>query len=128
MLPANLASGSTYLFPVGKGGSYYPFTLTNPTTGATQPTITVEAFSGNSGGTADNTTITQISNTEYWSMSATGNFNGGSVSIGRPAPVSPFNLIGRSTTANGSYVSIGGTASANAISNSNTTVGATQFL
>jgi hypothetical protein len=52
VLPANLASGSSYLFPIGKPG-FNPFELVNPTTTADGTVIVrAEVFEGNSAGTA----------------------------------------------------------------------------
>ncbi|MFZ4059563.1 MAG: beta strand repeat-containing protein, partial [Ferruginibacter sp.] len=107
-IPANLASGSTYVFPVGKGGTYYPLSAVNPTSGASAPTLTVEAFNSNPGGSAD-ASLSSVSTTEYWSLAATGNFNGTSVSLTRQIAIGSFNTIGNSTSAAGTYTNIGGT-------------------
>ena len=48
-LPSNLVGASTYIFPLGKGGTYLPFSLVNPTTGAGVVTAQAEAFTGKSG-------------------------------------------------------------------------------
>jgi len=117
-LPANLnSSSSIYTFPIGKNSILYPFYLSSPTTGATGPTITVEAFNANAGGSADGTTIpaSGISTTEYWSASYTGNYNNGVVSIGRQTTLDTLNAIGRCATKTGSYSSIQGSASGTTI-------------
>lgn len=119
-LPANLVSGSTYTFPVGKGGNYYPYTLTNPTSGASAPAITVEAFNTNAGGTAG-VGISSLSTTEHWSASFTGNYTGGSVSLTRPAALGTLNVIGRSATVNGTYAKLNGTVSGTSVINSDNT-------
>ncbi|MFO0359226.1 MAG: GEVED domain-containing protein, partial [Flavobacteriales bacterium] len=119
-LPANLVSGSTYIFPVGKGGNYYPYTLTNPTSGASAPAITVEAFNTNAGGTAG-VGISALSTTEHWRASFTGNYTGGSVSLARPTALGTLNVIGRSATVNGTYAKLNGTVSGTSVINSDNT-------
>jgi hypothetical protein len=126
-LPANQGSGSTYVFPVGKVTTYYPFTLTDPSTGAVAPVVLVEAFTGSSGGTAD-ATLTSLSTTEYWLASSSGDFTGGSVSISRQTAVSPFNSVAQSATLNGVYTDRGGTAAGTSMNNSNTISSLGSFL
>ncbi len=118
-LPASLVSGSTYNFPVGKSTTYLPFSLVNPTTGAGTVTAQVEAFASNSGGSANGTTLYSISNTEYWALSSTGNFTNSSVSLTRQSAISPLDAVGGSTTANGAYASLVGTAGTYGVTNSN---------
>ena len=128
-LPASLASGSTYFFPVGKGASgYYPFTLNNPTSGVTGPVIKVEAFGSSSGGSADGTTLISISTSEYWLASNTGNLINSSVSLTRQIPIGTSNAIGKSATLTGAYGSIGGTVSGTSIVNSNTVTSLGYFV
>jgi hypothetical protein len=122
-LPASLGSGSTYVFPTGKGTTYLPFTLVNPITGASAPVVTAEAFDANAGGTAGST-VASMSTTEYWTASATGNFTGSSVSLTRQTALSGLNVIARSTTVSGTYSTLGGTPSSPSINNS-TSTGAT---
>ena len=62
-LPASLASGSNYNFPVGKGGVYLPFSLNSPTTGTGTVTAQVEAFNVSAAGTYD-ASLTSTSTTE----------------------------------------------------------------
>ncbi|MCX8015611.1 MAG: SBBP repeat-containing protein, partial [candidate division WOR-3 bacterium] len=51
ILPADLATGTTYRFPIGKS-AYQLFELVNPTTGSSGPIIiTAEVFDANCGGT-----------------------------------------------------------------------------
>jgi hypothetical protein len=125
-LPANLATGSSYAFPVGAGTSYYPFTLVNPTTGATAPTVQIEAKAANSGGTF-NGTLFSLSTTEYWTMTTTESFTNSSVSVSRPTAISPYDVIAGSTTANGTYTSLGGTAGTNGVTNSNS-IGSNRYF
>ena len=130
-LPSSLVTGSTYDFPVGKVGTitYLPASLVNPTTGTGAVSVTMEAFNAGSGGTPDPNSVGTLSGTEYWSLSASGNFNGSQFTLGRPTAVAPLSSIARSTTtATGTYVFIGGTASGNQIQNSNFSPGNTQFL
>jgi hypothetical protein len=108
-LPPNMIAGSTYNFPVGKGTTYLPFALVNPTTGSGTVTSQVEAFASNPGGFID-ATLSSKSNSEYWSLASTGNFTNSSISISRPAAVTPLDVIGGSVTSNGTYTSLNGTA------------------
>lgn len=67
-MPASLAAPAvTYLFPLGVGATPYPFSISNPTTGATGPRLQMQAFASNAGGTAG-TGISLLSTTEYWQM------------------------------------------------------------
>jgi hypothetical protein len=117
-----LAPGSTYAFPVGKGtttSDYYPFGLAGIT--GTTPQIKVEAFKGNSGGTASSP-LSSLSNTEYWLSSiVSGTYSNGSVSLTRQTSLSNLNAIGRSSTQNGAYSSLNGTVSGTSIINSDNT-------
>ncbi len=103
---------NTYAFPLGNGGTYLPLSLasTNTTSGNT---ATAQAFSGNSGGSADNTTLQAISTTEYWNLvtSASLATTGSTITISRPTAISPFNIVGYSSTSGGTYVSLNGTSS-----------------
>ena len=118
-LPANLASGSTYLFPVGKGSTYLPFSLVNPTTGTGAITAQVEAFNTNSSGGKD-ATLSAISTTEYWSLATVGTFNSSNLSVSKTTPIAPNDVLaGNATAANGTYTNLFGTVGVNGISNSN---------
>jgi len=114
VLPANLSSSSNlYVFPVGKStgaDKYYPFYLSSVSSGATGPTMTVEAFAAATGGTYDGT-LGSISTTEYWLASFTGNYTTGSVSLGRQTALGTLTSVGRCATINGIYSSLQGTAS-----------------
>jgi hypothetical protein len=127
-LAANLSSSaSSYSFPVGKGGTYFPFSITTLTTGATAPIITVEAFNADCGGSGNGTTVGSLSTSEYWSASVTsGNFTTASVSIGRQS--NALSAIGRCATVNGSYASLGGTVSSYNINNSSLTSSSLGFF
>jgi hypothetical protein len=123
-----LNSGTnTYVFPVASGTSsitYLPFTLSSTNTVAGN-VATIQAFAGSFSGTADGSTLSAVSNTEYWSLGYSSSVNSGStVSIGRTTALGGLSLIGRSITntgtGGGSYSSIGGTVSGNNINNSTT--------
>lgn len=106
-LPASLVSGSTYTFPVGKGG-YNPFSLVDPLTGGTGPVIKAEVFDANSGGSVSGVLVSLNTN-RYWSASvSSGNFTNSSIQL-TDASVGAANEIGKCTTVNGTYSSIGGT-------------------
>lgn len=123
-LPASLTSGSTYVFPVGKSGSYKPFSLVNPTTGTGATTVQVEAFATGSGGSVD-ATLESISTEDYWLLTKTGNLTNTSVSLGRTTAIAPMNSIASATSVSGPYTARNGTVSTNEITNSNTiTIGA----
>jgi len=67
-LPANLASGSTYVFPVGKSG-YNPMELINPqTTGIL--VIKSEVFDASTGGSTS-ALFTSLNTNRYWETSFT---------------------------------------------------------
>jgi len=119
-LPAT--SSSNYLFPVGSGTGYYPLTLNSPSTSTSGTTVaTVQVALSNSGGSVDNTTVSAVSGTEYWSVaSSVGNITAGNISLTRTGvSIVPYNLISRSTSLAGMYTSIGGTASGSSINSSN---------
>ncbi|HVD97013.1 MAG TPA: T9SS type A sorting domain-containing protein [Cytophagaceae bacterium] len=118
------ATTNVYKFPVGdrtnNGGAYLPFKLTPPGT-QTATTVTIQGYNKDSQGSPDNSTLTAMSHTEYWSFSSSAAWptNGGA-DVERPAPVSPFTGLGKSSSANGTYSSMGGnTASGTEISGGN---------
>ena len=120
-LPASLAaSSSVYAFPVGKGGTYLPYSLSSVST-TTSPTVTAEAFNTNAGGTPDATLCGALSNTEYWQATASAGYTDGKVSLTRQTALGSFNVIGRSIAQAGTYTSLGGTVSGSSIVNSNAT-------
>ncbi|WP_191963368.1 YDG domain-containing protein [Flavobacterium luteum] len=130
-LPGSLASGSTYVFPVGKlGGTnpgYYPMSLVNPIT--TSPVnLTAEAFNTTSNGVLGSG-LFSISNTEYWSLASTGAFTSSTYSLQRVATNSnTFDAIARSANVSpaSTFTSIGGTPSGTSINGSSSASGATQ--
>lgn len=123
-LPASLtASASVYSFPVGSGSTYLPLSLTTVTTSATAPVVQISATASNAGGTADGSTVTSLSDTEYWTQTVSGTSTSvsGSISVSRQTAASPFSLIAKSTTLAGTYSGIGGTDDGNSIINSSST-------
>jgi len=121
-LPASLVTGSTYIFPVGKSGSYNPFELVNPTTNAGGTVVAqAEVFAANSGGTPG-TLMGTISSTRYWAASITsgsGNFTNTFIRLNDTR--GSQDGIGASTTQTGAYNHIGGVASTLAASSITTT-------
>jgi len=117
-LPSPLATGSTYQFPVGSGSTYMPFLLVNPITTGAGVSAQVQATLGNSAGKMD-TTLTSLSNTEYWSLTTTGTITNSSVSVYRQAAIAPLDAIGTCATLGGIYTSLEGTPGINVVSNSN---------
>jgi hypothetical protein len=109
-------TNGTYVFPVGKGGNYYPFTLA--TTAASSPVITVESFNTDAGGT-NGATISASSTTEYWSATLNSGTFTGNLSLTRSAAITTFDVIAQSSTQSGAYSSIGGTLSSPSVNSSN---------
>ena len=107
-------SGSgDYIFPVGSGTNYYRLVLTSPTASVVGTIANVSVTTSNSGGTQDGTTLSAVSSTEYWSITASGgNITGGNLSLYRTGTNdASFDALGYSTTVNGAYVSLAGSAS-----------------
>ena len=125
-LQSNMASGSTYNIPMGKGITYLPFSLVNPTTGAGAVTAQVEANTGNTGGTYDGT-LSSISTTEYWSLITGGSFTNSSVSLTRQTAIAPLDAIGGSLTLGGAYTSLAGSAGTYDVTGSNA-IGTNRFF
>ena len=106
----------TYIFPVGKGTTFLPFSITNP---STTNTAKIEAFiTAPPGGTADGTTLTTISTTGYWALTTAGNFSTSSISLSQPTIITPLNSIGGSASVGGTYTCLSGLAGTNGVSNS----------
>ncbi|MES2849647.1 MAG: BNR-repeat neuraminidase N-terminal domain-containing protein, partial [Bacteroidota bacterium] len=110
-LPASLATGSTYTFPVGKSG-YNPFELVNPTTNAGGTVvIQAEVFNGNSGGTPG-TLMGTINTSRYWAAginSGAGNFTNTLIKLNDTRGTQDG--LANSTTQTGAYNHIGGVLS-----------------
>ncbi|MFD1601433.1 T9SS sorting signal type C domain-containing protein [Flavobacterium artemisiae] len=121
------STASTYIFPMGKGNVYLPFTLTNSAAPTSTPTAQVEAFLGDCGGTPNGTSLASLSNTEYWSLITTGNFSNTRISLSRPTAISPLDAIGGSTAVGGTYNSLGGTVGTNGVTSSSN-IGSNRFF
>lgn len=118
-LAPSLTASSSYFFPTGNASGYYPFTLSNITTGTGTITAQIQAFTANSGGSIDSS-LGSKSSTEYWYLVTAGNFTSGSASIVRPTAISPYNVIASSTTQTGTYTNLYGNSSTYGVDNSNT--------
>ena len=109
-LPASLLTGSTYVFPIGKG-TLNSLELINPTTNAGGTvTIQAEVFDANSGGTAG-LNMGSLNTDRYWAASITsgsGNFTNTFIRL-NDASVISTSAISSSATQTGSYDLVGGT-------------------
>jgi hypothetical protein len=115
----NLVQGSSYSFPVGKGTTFLPFGL--EVTSGSAPQVSVEAYTGNAGGTAINP-LSSLSTTEFWFASVlSGSYTDGSVSLTRPAALGSLNAIGRSISLAGNYSTLNGSVSGTSINSSDPT-------
>ncbi len=116
VLPASLASGSTYAFPVGKS-AFSKVELVNPTTNAGGTvTVLAEAFDANSGGTAGSG-LGSLNTNRYWQTQITsgaGNFTNTTIRFTETGVISA-NKIGASPSQTGAYDSIGGTVAGSTI-------------
>ena len=101
-LPASLLTGSTYLFPVGKG-SYTPFELVNPTTGAGGTCVVkAEVFDANCGGTSG-TGMGALNTDRYWNATLTSgaaNFTNTTARLTEPITIPGSKGIGQSDDPN----------------------------
>ncbi|MBL7727625.1 MAG: fibronectin type III domain-containing protein, partial [Dinghuibacter sp.] len=118
ILPASLASGSTYIFPVGKT-TYGAFELVNPTTNAGGTVVVrAEAFETSSGGTPG-TGMSALNTNRYWETSFTSgaaNFTNSTVRVTETAlSLAGGNRMGQSATVNGAYNNVGNAVSGNTI-------------
>ena len=93
-------SAGTYIFPVGKGGNYYPFTFSSHT--STSPILQVESFNSACGGSG-----LTLSSTEYWKVDYTNTITAGIVTLQRSTAFNGINIVGTCGTSNGSYSSLG---------------------
>ena len=125
-LPASLAAGTVYTYPVGTSSTYLPMGL-NPVTGTGTVTATVTAVSGPTGGTAG-LGIGTLATSEYWYLASTGNFTSCIVNLYQQTAVSPNTQICECSTLTGTYSPDGGTASGDQITGSNSTTGAAQYF
>jgi len=109
-LPASLATGTTYNFPVGKS-RLNKFALVNPTTNAGGTvTVLAEVMDGNCGGTAG-ALLQSLKTNRYWTASITNggaNFTNSLIQLNDSTYGA--DAIAGSTTINGTYDIVGGTA------------------
>jgi len=107
-LPASLATGTTYNFPVGKS-KLNKFALVNPTTNAGGTvTIFAEAFDANCGGTAG-ALLQSLKTNRYWAASITNggaNFTNSLIQLNDS--IYGADAIAASATVNGIYDIVGG--------------------
>ena len=118
----NSGTGSNFTYPVGNNNTYLPFILSSPT--GSSYAVVVTAYGTGATGTANGTTLLNISGTEWWKASFTGtSYSGGSVSLSRPTTIYPLNAVARSSASDGSgtYNSLGGTSGTTGVTNSTTT-------
>jgi hypothetical protein len=108
-LPGSLGTGSTYVFPIGKG-TYNSLELVNPTTTGGTVVLQAEVFDANSGGTAG-LNMGSLNTDRYWAASITsgsGNFTNTFIRL-NDASVISTSAISSSATQTGSYDLVGGT-------------------
>jgi hypothetical protein len=117
-LRRTLPGSGPYTWPVG-GSSYLPFTLS--AVSGSSPVVTVQAFNVATGGTPL-APLVALSGAERWEATVDGGtYTDGSVSLARQSTLGSLNAIGRSDTEGGSYTSLGGTVSGNAVEDSDPT-------
>lgn len=109
-LPASLASGSNYNFPIGKS-TYTAFEMVNPTTNAGGTVvIRAESFDGSSNGTPG-IGMSSLNSNRYWQASFTSgvsNYTNGTIRLTETVlGLAGGNRIGQSATVNGTYNNIG---------------------
>jgi Leucine-rich repeat (LRR) protein len=98
-------------YPVGRGSTYLPLTLTEATTGTVAPQVSAEAFAVGAGGTPALGVPGALSTSEYWRLSAvSGSFTGARVGVLRGG-ITSMNTLASSLTQTGLYTSVGGTLS-----------------
>jgi hypothetical protein len=103
-LPANLSTGTTYKFPLGKS-AYTPFELIDATTtSGGSVVIQAEVFDSNCGGSAG-TNMSTLNSNRYWFSSITsgsGNFINSKIKLTDPG-IGTADAIAQSTTLTGAY-------------------------
>ncbi len=107
-LPASLAAGTTYQFPIGKYAGHL-FEMINPvTTAGGTVVVQAEQVEGNSSGSAG-TGIGSLKSNRYWKTSLTsGAANFTSTMLRITDTLDATNIFGSSATQTGTYNSIGG--------------------
>jgi len=98
-------------YPIGRGITYLPLTLTEATTGTVAPQVSAEAFAVGAGGTPALGVPGALSTSEYWRLSAVnGSFTGARVGV-RRGGITSMNTLASSLTQTGLYTSVGGSFS-----------------
>jgi len=122
-IPNNQSAGLTLVYPLGKGGSYNPFEIVNPTTGAGGiVSIQSEVFNLNTGGTAGGGFVSLNTN-RYWTTTITANAanltSTGNVRLTETSPAlnASTSGIGQSATLGGIYSYKGTNVSGSTITN-----------
>jgi len=101
-LPASLATGTTYLFPVGKS-AYKPLELVNPTTTGGTVVIDAEVFDADCGGTSG-TNMGALNTDRYWKASIISGTNFANTTVRlTESGLTSNNGIGESATLTGAY-------------------------
>ena len=114
-LRRSMTTSTTYVYPVGDGGNYYPLTLSSVT--GTSPVASVQSFNSGSGGTYSSGSV---STSEYWKIDWSGtSVTAATVKLDRAAAIGSMTLVGTATTAVGAYTSLGGTVSGTSITATN---------
>ncbi len=106
-LPSSLATGSTYIYPIGKGGANF-FELVNPTTTADGSVLVkAEVFDASTGGTTGIDIQEGSLGNRYWNAEITSgqeNFISTTVRVTQPNPaLLPQNALSQATTLTGEY-------------------------
>jgi len=102
--------GASYLYPMGKGTSYLPVTLTSPAGGGT-PEVEFEATNTGSSG-SPNIDITTLSATEFWRGRMTMPGLTSALLEFRPTAIQPSSVLGSSAMQAGMYNGVQTTVSA----------------
>ncbi len=98
-------------YPIGRGISYLPLTLTEATTGTVAPQVGAEAFATGAGGTPALGVPGALSTSEYWRLTpVSGSFTGARVGVTRGG-ITAMNSLASSQTQTGLYTGVGGTLS-----------------
>ena len=114
-LRRSMTTSTTYVYPVGDGGNYYPLSLSSVT--GTSPVATVQSFNSGSGGTYSSGSV---STSEYWQIDWSGtSVTAATVKLDRAAAIGSMTLVGTATTAGGAYTSLGGAVSGTSITATN---------
>ncbi len=112
------SSASNYIFPVGVGTTYLPFSISSPI--GTSPIVTVQAYAADVNVSASyGSNLSGISHSEYWIASNTGTFTSGTILLAKAALGSNTAIANSATTT--SFTSFGGTIGSNLIA-SNTLI------